>query len=171
MRTRAGLKGGSPRALPTLQLAASALLDLRAAEGLVDVRQDHVPVDLVKHLIHVALLGHEQRALPVGHGLEQLQSEATGAHLGGEPDPALAIVLDLLGLVDAVANAALADEHGVLHLGLQALHADLDVLLANGAGGRALPEARVAHEALGRELAVEELHDELGRDSALRWVS
>eukprot|EP00415_Alexandrium_ostenfeldii_P003241 UN3241 len=144
---------------------ASALLDLRAAEGLLDVGQGHVPVDLVKHLLQVARLAHQERALAIGHGLEELHGKATRGHLGGKPDPALAIVRHLLGLVDAVANTALADKHRVRHLGLEALHADLDVLLADAARGRALPQSRVALEALRGELAVEELDDEFCGDS------
>merc|ERR1719254_494036 len=55
----------------------------------------------------------------------------------------------------------------VTHLLLQAGDAHCDVLLADGAGGWALPEARVALEALRRELAVEELDDELRHHVAL----
>merc|ERR1719226_198013 len=70
-----------------------------------------------------------------------------------------------------VANTALGHEHGVLHLCLQALHAHLDVLLADCAGWRALPEAGVTLEALRREIAVEELHDELCNDGAFGRVA
>mmetsp|Transcript_30790 Transcript_30790/g.96804 ORF Transcript_30790/g.96804 Transcript_30790/m.96804 type:complete len:223 (+) Transcript_30790:124-792(+) len=149
----------------------SALLDLRTTEGRLDVGGRLVPVDLREHLIHVALLGHQDGALAVRHGLEELEGQAARAHLGSEPHPALAIVHNLLRLVDAVADAALAHEHGVLHLLHQALDANGDVLLADGAGRRALPEPGVALEALRRELAVEELHDQLRDNSALRRVA
>ena len=137
--------------------SSSALLDLRPSEGLLDVSKGDVPVHLAEELVHVALLRHEKGALAVRDGLEKLQSQTSGAHFRSKPDPALAIVLDLLGLVDAVADASLGHEHGVLHLCDQALHSHGNVLLANVARGWALPQAGVALEALRRKLAVEEL--------------
>merc|ERR1740138_394368 len=148
-------------------IAASPLLDLRAAEGGVDALVHEIPVDLVKHLVDVGRLGAEERALAEGCRLEELDGQAAGAHLSGNPDPALAIIHHLLGLVDTVADAALGHEHGVLHLRLQALHAHLDVLPPNAAGRWALPKARVTLEALRREVTIEELHNELCSDGAL----
>merc|ERR1719429_723315 len=163
-----GEAGASARASPP---HSSPLLDLRAAQGGVDALVHEAPVDLVEHLVDVALLGDEEGALPEGHGLEELDGEAAGAHLGREPDPALAVVLHLLGLVHAVADAALGHEHRGLELLLEAGHAHRDVLLADGARGRALPEPGVALEALLGELAVEKLHYQLGRDGALGRVA
>merc|ERR1740138_204079 len=167
---------GHSSLLRSLQYAAfcstsSPLLDLRAAQGRVDALVHQVPIDLIEHLVDVALLRHQEGTLSEGYRLEHLNCEPAGAHLGSEPHPALAIILHLLCLVDAIADTALADEHRVLHLRLEALHANLDVLLADGAGGRALPQARVPLEALLRELAIEELHDELSDDGALGWVA
>merc|ERR1719226_127825 len=150
---------------------SSPLLDLRAAQGGVDALVHNVPIDLVKHLVNIALLGHEERALAKGHGLEQLHSKTARAHLGCKPYPALAIVLHLLSLIHAIADATLGHKHRVLHLRLEAFNANLDVLLADGARRRALPQARVALEALRRELTMEELHDELRNDRALRRVT
>merc|ERR1712066_1000984 len=114
----------------------SPLLDLRAAEGGVDALVHEIPVDLVEHLVDVGAFGAEERTLAEGRRLEELDGQAAGAHLSSNPDPALAIIHHLLGLVNPIADAALGDEHGVLHLRLQALHAHLDVLLADGAGRR-----------------------------------
>ena len=50
---------------------------------------------LLEEFVHVALLGHQDGALAVGHGLEELHSQATGAHLGSQPHPALAVILHL----------------------------------------------------------------------------
>merc|ERR1719291_48127 len=149
----------------------SALLDLGAAQGLVDVRRGHVPADLGEHLVHVARLRDEDGALAEGHGLEELHRQAAGAHLGREPDPALAVVHNLLRLIDAVTHTALAHEHRVLHLLDEARNPDPDVLLADGARWRALPEPRIALEALRGELPMEELHDELGDHVALRGLA
>merc|ERR1719507_598721 len=148
----------------------SALLDLGATQGLLNVPQNHVPVDLVKELGHVGLLRHEERALAIGHGLEELDGQAARAHLSRKPDPALAVIHHLRGLINTVADTSLGHEHGVRHLRLEPLNANDDVLLADVARGWALPEARVALEALGCELTVEELHDELSDHGALRWV-
>merc|ERR1719373_774163 len=120
----------------------SPLLDLGAAEGGVDALVHEIPVDLLKHLVDVGGLGAEERALAEGCRLEELDRQAAGAHLSGNPDPALAIIHHLLGLIDTIADAALGHEHGVLHLRLQALHAHLDVLLADGALGRVAAAAR-----------------------------
>merc|ERR1719188_2556187 len=157
--------------LPWHLTSSSPLLDLRAAEGGVDALVHEIPIDLVKHLVDVGGLGAEERALAKGCRLEELDRQAAGAHLSSNPDPALAIIHDLLGLIDTVADAALGHEHGVLHLCLQAFHAHLDVPLADGAGRRALPEARVTLEALRREVAIEELDNELCYDGALGRVT
>merc|ERR1712039_759197 len=85
----------------------SALLDLRATEGGVDALVHEIPIDLVKHLVDVGGFGAEERALAEGRRLEELDGQATGAHLSSNPDPALAIIHHLLGLIDAVADAAL----------------------------------------------------------------
>merc|ERR1719188_2270976 len=130
-----------------------ALLDLRAAQGGVDALVHNVPIDLVKHLVNIALLGHEERTLAEGHGLEQLHSKTARAHLGCKPYPALAIVLHLLSLIHTIPDATLGHKHRVLHLRLEAFNANLDVLLADGARRRALPQARVALEALRRVTA------------------
>merc|ERR1719401_125122 len=133
--------------LPWHLTSSSPLLDLWAAEGGIDALVHEIPVDLVKHLVDVGGLGAEERALAEGCRLEEFDRQAARAHLSSNPDPALAIIHHLLGLIDTVADAALGHEHGVLHLRLQALHAHLDILLADGAGRRALPEARVTLEA------------------------
>merc|ERR1719436_600281 len=151
--------------------ASSALLDLRATKGGVDALVHDAPVDLLEHLVDVARLGAKERTLAEGHGLEQLDCQAAGAHLSCNPNPTLAIVYHLLRLVHAVAHTTLRHKHGVLHLRLEALHTHLDVLLADGAWRRALPEAGIALEALGREVAVEELHDELSSNCALWRVA
>merc|ERR1740138_463493 len=151
--------------------ASLPLLDLRAAQGRVDALVHQTPIDLVEHLVDVACLRHQEGALSEGHGLEHLNCEPAGAHLGRKPDPALAIVHHLLCLVDPIADTALGDEHGVLHLRLEALHTYLDVLLADSAWRRALPQARIPFEALRGELAIEELHDELGDNGALGRIA
>merc|ERR1740138_1611043 len=144
---------GHSSLLRSLQYAAfcstsSPLLDLRAAQGRVDALVHQVPIDLIEHLVYVARLRDQEGALSEGHGLEHLNCEPAGAHLGCEPDPALAIVHHLLCLVDPIADTALGDEHWVLHLRLEALHTYLDVLLADSAWRRALPQARIPFEAL-----------------------
>merc|ERR1740138_1752486 len=151
--------------------ASLPLLDLRAAQGRVDALVHQAPIDLVEHLVDVARLRHQEGALSEGHGLEHLNCEPAGAHLRREPDPALAIVHHLLCLVDPIADTTLRDEHGVLHLRLEALHTYLDVLLANGAWRRALPQAGVPLEALRGELAIEELHNEFRDNGALGRIA
>merc|ERR1711870_1240 len=59
---------------------ASPLLDIWAAQGLLDVGGCLIPVDLLEHLVHAALLRHEDGTLAVGDGLEQLQRQAARAH-------------------------------------------------------------------------------------------
>merc|ERR1711933_92223 len=150
---------------------SSPLLDLGAAQSGVDALVHEIPVDLGEHLVDVARLGAEEGALAIGRGLEELNGEAAGAHLGRDPDPTLAIINDLRSFVHAIADAALGDEHGSLHLHHQPLHANLDVLLADGTRGWALPQTRVALEALGRELTMEELDDKLRHNRALGRVA
>lgn len=103
--------------------------------------------------------------------MEQLQRQATRAHLGSKPDPAFVVIDDLQRLVDAVSDAALGHEHWVLQLHLKALHANGNVLLANGAWWWSLPQAGIADETLRGVFAVEELHDHLGHYVALRWAT
>ena len=51
------------------------------------------------------------------------------------------------------------------------MHSHSNVLLPDVAGGWALPQAGVALEALGRELTMEELHNQLGEHGALGRVA
>ena len=64
--------------LLTAELSLS-LLNLRATEGLLDVAQGRVPIHLLKELIHVALLGHQDGALAIGHRFEELHGQASNA--------------------------------------------------------------------------------------------
>lgn len=53
----------------------------------------HTPVELLEHFAHRALLRHQQRAQPVGHGLPQLQRQPIlHREVGHGPNPAVAIV-------------------------------------------------------------------------------
>ncbi|CAE8652245.1 unnamed protein product [Polarella glacialis] len=87
--------------------ASSALLDLRGAQGLLDVGQRHIPVHLAEHFVHVALLGHKESALAIRHGLEEITGQAAGAHLSCKSHPALGVIHHLLNLIYSVASAAL----------------------------------------------------------------
>merc|ERR1712048_186260 len=149
----------------------SALLGIRATEGLLDGGSRLVPIDLREHLVHVALLGHQDRTLAVWHRLEELHCQAAGAHLGCKPHPALAVILNFLSLVHPIADAALAHKHGALHLLNQALDANRNVLLAHGSRRWALPHPRVALESLLCELAMEELHNQLRDNPTLGRIA
>merc|ERR1719476_238639 len=149
----------------------SALLHLRPTKGSVDALVHDVPVDLIKHLIDIARLCDEERALAVGNGLEELNGEAARAHLSRNPDPALAIVDHLLRLIDARTSTALCNEQRVLHLLLQDGHGHCNVLPAQSVRGRAFPGSRIALETLRGELAIKVFHDELAHNFALRRVA
>ena len=156
---------------PYLICICSSLLDLRSSEGLLDVSQGGVPVHLLEQLINVALLGHQDGTFAIGHRLEELHCQTTRAHLSSQPNPALAIILHLLGLINAIAHTALGHEHRIGHLFLQLCHTHGDVLLADVARRRSLPKSAVALEALRSEITMEELHHQLGKHGALGWIA
>mmetsp|Transcript_24823 Transcript_24823/g.30252 ORF Transcript_24823/g.30252 Transcript_24823/m.30252 type:complete len:252 (-) Transcript_24823:62-817(-) len=148
-----------------------SLLDLWSSKGLLNVGQSRIPVHLLEQLIHVALLGHQEGTLAIRHGFEELHGQASRAHLGRQPHPALAIILHLLSLIHSIANTALGHKHGVGHLLLQLGHAHSNVLLANVAWRGSLPQSTVTLESLRSEVTMEELHNELRQHGALWWVA
>eukprot|EP00438_Fugacium_kawagutii_P019546 Skav235679 [mRNA] locus=scaffold358:1243207:1247076:+ [translate_table: standard] len=171
MRHGCTAEAAAPPKLSRKSVRHLSLLDLRTTEGDLNVGQGSVPVHLLEELVHVALLGHQDGTLAIRHRLEELHSQASRAHLSSKPHPALAIILHLLGLIHAVANATLGHEHWVGHLLLQLGNAHSDVLLADVSWRRSLPKSGVALEALRSEVTVEELHDQLGEHGALWWVA
>merc|ERR1712137_584846 len=144
-----------------VELHPSALLNLRTTQSCVNTLVHEIPIDLIEHFIHVVGFCYEECTLAVWCGFEQLECKASWAHFGCDPHPALAVVQHLFRLVNSIADAALRNEHRCLHLCLQSLHTNSDVLLADRAWRRALPHARVTFEALLRKLFVKELYDEL----------
>merc|ERR1711879_974049 len=147
----------------------SALLNVRPTHGNLNARRGLLPVDLLEQLVDVVLLGNEKRSLAVRDGLVEFDEQAAWGHISREPDPSLAIINDLVLLKRRW--SALRCIFSQLHLLFEALHTNGDVLLADIARWRSLPEAGISNEALVCEFSMEVLHDHLCQHSLRRWAT